>query len=67
MNTKTHRKRIIERLNQVENEETLNRVEEILIQEQMVARHRESMEDVAAGRVVTIDEFSRKTKQWLKK
>ncbi|MGD1847788.1 MAG: hypothetical protein ACFB10_20540 [Salibacteraceae bacterium] len=67
MDLQDRKKRIIERLHEVENDTLLNQVEQLLIQEEMQRRYREAVEDANAGRTISVDDFSRRNKEWLKK
>lgn len=66
MSIATKKLELIDRLMKVGEEETLKKVEELLLQIEMQARVDESMEDVAKGNVVSLDEFTQRNKEWLR-
>lgn len=58
---------LIERLMRVRSQETLKLVEEILIRADMESRAIESEKAIENGNVVSLDEFTQKNRDWLKK
>ena len=58
---------LIERLMGVRKQETLAMVEEILTRAEMELRANESEEAIEKGNVVSLDEFTQKNQDWLKK
>ena len=58
---------LIQRLMKVEKASTLERIEDILVQEEMQSRLNESLEAIEKGEVSTLDEFARSNQEWLKK
>jgi len=64
--TITRRKRLAERIMQIDQDKVLDELEELLIGIEMRARVEESMRDIERGDVMTFEEFRRRSKQWLK-
>lgn len=57
---------LIQRLMRVEKASILERIEDILVQEEMQNRLDESLEDIKAGRVHSLEEFKQMNEKWLK-
>lgn len=66
MSIATKKLQLIDRLMKVDEQKTLVRVEELLVQAEMEARVKESMEDIAKGNVVSLEEFTNGNKEWLR-
>jgi len=64
--TITRRKRLAERIMQIDQDKVLDELEELLIGIEMRARVEESMRDIERGDVMTFEEFRRRSKQWIK-
>ncbi len=67
MRTETIKLGLIDRLMKVKEVSTLQRLEKLIIQAEMESRAEESLKAIDEGEVLSIDEFSKKNKQWLKK
>ncbi|WP_075349204.1 hypothetical protein [Algoriphagus marinus] len=67
MTLETLKLELIERVMKVEKASTLERIENILVQEEMQSRLNESLEAIEKGEVSTLDEFARSNQEWLKK
>jgi hypothetical protein len=57
---------IIQRLMRIERSSSLEKIEESIIQEEMEQRLQESLEDIKAGRVHTLEEFRQMNQAWMK-
>ena len=57
---------LIQRVMKIEKTSTLERIEDMLIQEEMEARLKESLEDIKEGRVHTLEEFKQMNEKWWK-
>ncbi len=57
---------LIQRVMKVENLSTLERIEDILVQEEMQRRLDESLADIKEGRVHSLEEFRQMNEKWLK-
>lgn len=66
MNIATKKQNLIDRLMKVGAEKTLDSVDAVLVQAEMVARAEESMEAIRKGNVISLEQFSKNTKEWLK-
>jgi len=62
----TRKQELAERLLQVEKIQILDEINEILIKAEMQARVEESERDIEAGNVMTLEEFHRRNREWLK-
>ena len=49
----------------IEKSSSLKKIEESIIEEEMKQRMEESMEDIKAGRVHTLEEFKKSNEEWL--
>ncbi len=67
MRTETIKLGLIDRLMKVKEVSTLQRLEKLITQAEMETRTEESLKAIDEGKVLSIDEFSKKNKQWLKK
>jgi hypothetical protein len=50
----------------IEKTATLERIEDLMIQEEMEARFQESLEDIKEGRVHSLEEFKHMNEKWWK-
>lgn len=66
MSIATKKLELIDRLMKVDERKTLDKVEELLVQAEMQARTDESMQDITNGNVVSLEEFTKGNKEWLK-
>lgn len=57
---------MIQRLMRIEKSSSLEKIEESIIQEEMEQRIQESLEDIKAGRVHTLEEFRQMNQAWMK-
>lgn len=67
MNIIAKRQKLVDRLMKVDADKTLEKVEEILIAAEMEARAEESMQAIRDGNVVSLEQFSINTDEWLRK
>ena len=67
MNTEKLKLDLIQRMIKIEKPSTLERIEDLIVQEEMQARTNESMEAIERGEFSTIDEFAKSNQKWLKK
>jgi hypothetical protein len=51
----------------IEKSSSLEKLEDLFIQAEMEARTKESLEAIRNGEVLTLDEFIKSNKEWLKK
>jgi hypothetical protein len=58
---------LIERIMKVGRQNTLQKVEEILIRSEMEARAEESVKAIEQHEVITFDQFTENNQSWLKK
>jgi hypothetical protein len=58
---------LIERIMKVGRQNTLQKVEEILIRSEMEARAEESVKAIEQNEVITFDQFTKNNQSWLKK
>lgn len=58
---------LIQRVMKIDNSATLKRFEDLIVQAEMEARLKDSLESIEKGEVSTIDEFARSNQEWLKK
>ena len=49
----------------IEKSASLKKIQESIIEEEMKQRMEESMEDIKAGRVHTLEEFKKSNEEWL--
>ncbi|MBP9151813.1 MAG: hypothetical protein KBF73_05985 [Flavobacteriales bacterium] len=61
------RQQLVDRLMKVDADKTLEKVEEILIAAEMEVRAEESMQAIRDGNVVSLEQFSINTDEWLRK
>ncbi len=61
------RQQLVDRLMKVDADKTLEKVEEILIAAEMEVRAEESMQAIQDGNVVSLEQFSINTDEWLRK
>lgn len=64
--TITRRKRLAERIMQIDQDKVLDELEDLLVGIEMRARVEESMRDIELGNVMTLEEFHRSNREWLK-
>jgi hypothetical protein len=57
---------LIQRVMRIEKTATLERIEDLMIQEEMEARFQESLEDIKEGRVHSLEEFKQMNEKWWK-
>jgi len=57
---------LIKRVMKIEKSASLKKIEESIIEEEMKQRMEESMEDIKAGRVHTLEEFKQMNEAWMK-
>jgi hypothetical protein len=60
------KKRIAERIMQIDQVKALDELEELLVGIEMRARVEASMHDIDNGNVMTLEEFHRSNREWLK-
>lgn len=60
------KKRIAERIMQIDHVKALDELEELLVGIEMRARVEASMHDIDNGNVMTLEEFHRSNREWLK-
>jgi hypothetical protein len=60
------KKRIAERIMQIDQVEALDELEELLVGIEMRSRVEASMHDIDYGNVMTLEEFHRSNREWLK-
>jgi hypothetical protein len=58
---------LIERIMKVGRQNTLQKVEDILIRSEMEARAEESVKAIEQNEVITLDQFTENTQSWLNK
>ena len=56
---------LIKRVMKIEKSASLKKIQESIIEEEMKQRMEESMEDIKAGRVHTLEEFKKSNEEWL--
>ena len=57
---------LIKRVMKIEKSSSLKKIEESIIEEEMKQRMEESMEDIKAWRVHTLEEFKQMNEAWMK-
>lgn len=67
MRTETIKLGIIDRLMRVQEASTLQRIEKLIIQAEMESRAEKSLKAIDKGDVLSMDEFRKENRQWLKK
>ena len=67
MRTETIKLGLIDRFMRVHEVSTLQRMEKLIIQAEMESRAEKSIEAIEKGDVLSVDEFSKENRQWLKK
>jgi len=67
MDIATQKLDLMSRLMKVDAQKTLERVEELLIQEEMEARTQIAEEAIERGDVLTLEQFGKKSEEWLRK
>ena len=58
---------MIQRLMRIEKSSSLEKIEESILQAEMEARTKESLEAIKRGEVMTLDEFRKSNQEWLAK
>lgn len=58
---------LIQRVMKIDKSSTLERFEDLIVQAEMEARLKESLELIEKGEVSTIEEFAKSNQEWLKK
>ena len=66
MNAEKLKLNLIQRVMRIEKTATLERIEDLMIQEEMEARFQESLEDIKEGRVHSLEEFKHMNEKWWK-
>lgn len=66
MNAEKLKLTIIQRVMKIESKSTLEKIEGLLIQEEMQRRADESIAAIERGDVVSLDEFAKSNQEWLK-
>jgi hypothetical protein len=66
MSIATKKLELIDQLMRVDEEKTLARMQELFLQAEMEARITESEDDIAAGNVISLEEFTEGNKEWVK-
>ncbi|WP_026966612.1 hypothetical protein [Algoriphagus terrigena] len=66
MNAEKLKLNLIQRVMKIEKTATLERIEDLIIQEEMQARFKESLEDIKEGRVHSLEEFKQMNEKWWK-
>ena len=56
---------LIKRVMKIEKSASLKKIKESIIEEEMKQRMEESMEDIKAGRIHTLEEFKKSNEEWL--
>ncbi len=67
MRTETIKLGLIDRLMRVQEASTLQRIEKLIIQAEMESRAEKSLKAIDKGDVLSMDEFRKENRQWLKK
>jgi hypothetical protein len=57
---------LIERLRAIEDEQTVKRYEELLVEAELISRTVESMNAIDNEQVISLDEFNATNKKWLR-
>ena len=57
---------LIKRVMKIEKSSSLKKIEESILEEEMKQRMEDSMEDIKAGRVHTLEEFKQMNETWMK-
>lgn len=57
---------LIERLLKLNDASTLHKLDELIFQAQLESRATESMKEIENDKTVSLDDFARKNRQWLK-
>ena len=66
MNAEKLKLNLIQRVMKIEKTATLERIEDLIIQEEMESRFQESLEDIKEGRVHSLEEFKQMNEKWWK-
>ncbi len=67
MKTESLKLGLIERLMRVQETSTLKRIEKLITQVEIESRAEESLKAIEKGEALSIDEFRKENRQWLKK
>ncbi|MCK5280005.1 MAG: hypothetical protein KAI99_06525 [Cyclobacteriaceae bacterium] len=67
MKTESLKLGLIERLMRVQETSTLKRIEKLITQAEIESRAEESLKAIEKGEALSIDEFRKENRQWLKK
>jgi hypothetical protein len=67
MTTEKRKPELIKGAVKIEKSSSLEKLEDLFIQAEMEARIKESLEAIRNGEVLTLDEFIKSNKEWLKK
>lgn len=66
MNAEKLKLTIIQRVMKIDSKSSLERIEELLIREEMQRRADESIAAIEKGEVVSIEDFAKSNQEWLK-
>lgn len=66
MNAEKLKLTIIQRVMKIDSKSSLERIEELLIREEMQRRADESIAAIEKGEVVSLEEFAKSNQEWLK-
>lgn len=68
MNTATtlRRQQLAEQILRIEREEVLDRIGELMLVAEMEARTEESLKEMERGEFLSVEEFERSNKEWLR-
>ncbi len=66
MTIETLKTNFIEQVKQIRSKETLMRLQEILESSEMMDRTKESLEDIENGNVISLANFDKQNKEWIK-
>jgi hypothetical protein len=61
------RQQLAEQVLRIEREELLDRISELVVQAEMEARTEESLAELERGEFLTVEEFERSNREWLRK
>lgn len=67
MKTETIKLGLIDRLMKIQEVSTLQRMEQLIIQAEVESQAEESLKAIEEGDVLSMDEFRKENKQWIKK
>ena len=67
MNLEAKKYRLIQRMIRLRNEGVIDKLESILQEAELEERTEESIQAIEKGQVISLDEFSNRNQEWLKK